>query len=237
MSSPCDPACAGNTPICTGSECVQCLNDSQCTAGNAHVCSMEHECVECTYDNQAYCISPSGVSGFCVNNQCQDGSTCRRPTTGKDASVCLAPNACCFNELTGGIQPCALDPSLVVFDAGRCNISANVPSSGRGDWCRSSYECGDSVTLKRLRDADPYGTNSAIIEQFGSACRDTQSGDIVNCIDAQDADPGSTIGCAGLQSGSSDHECVFCPTGSDQTQCVTYVPPGARRMRMMMRMR
>ena len=221
--STCSPACSGKTPICSDlNKCVQCLNDAQCT-GDTRVCAPDSTCVECTQDNQAYCISSSGVSGFCQNNVCIDGASCTRPTTGKDISVCSKPNAGCFNELTGGLQPCSLDPNMIGFSGGRCIIIADDPSK-TGDWCRTSYDCGDPVT-RRLRDIDPYGPNPDIISQFGSLCRNTANGNIVNCIEANDADPGSTIGCAGLASASENHECVFCPSTSDKSKCETYIPP------------
>ena len=137
--STCSPACSGKTPICSDlNKCVQCLNDAQCT-GDTRVCAPDSTCVECTQDNQAYCISSSGVSGFCQNNVCIDGASCTRPTTGKDISVCSKPNACCFNELTGGLQPCSLDPNMIGFSGGRCIIIADDPSK-TGDWCRTSYD-------------------------------------------------------------------------------------------------
>ena len=220
-----DSQCTGVNHMCFENKCVQCLDDSQCEAGDKHVC-YNNACVECTQDNQAYCISPSGVSGFCQNNSCVSGASCRKPTTGTDASTCSKANACCFNELTGGIEPCSgAPPAAVALVGGRCQINADASPQGSGDSCRSSYECGDALNAKRLRDFDPYGPNPDIIAQFGSSCRNTASGEIVNCIEANDADPGSSIGCAGLDSPKKQHECVFCPSGSDQSACKTYIPP------------
>ena len=235
----CDPACSGKTPICSNeNECVQCMMDSQCSGDNSFcsdykcvecqddsqcepmekVCS-NNACVECTYENQMYC-----GNGFCLNNVCT--SECKNVTTGKDISACLKPGACCFNELTGGRQLCALDPSMIDFDGRRCIIK--VDTRAKGDRCKSSVECGAPPPRdpeRRLR-MDPFAPNPAIIEQFGAYCRNTMSGEYVNCIEANDADAGSSIGCAGLDS-SEQGECIFCPSGSPQSECNTVIPPNS----------
>jgi hypothetical protein len=171
------------------------------------------------------------VSGFCQNNVCVSGSACRRPTMGKNASVCSKPNACCFNMVTGGLEPCAGAPeAMVALIGGRCTINADENTRGKADSCKNSFECGAfgprDIPEGRLR-FDPYGPNPDIIAQFGSFCRNMASGEIVNCIEASDVDPGSSIGCAGLDS-STDGECVFCPSNSDQSQCDTYIPPDSQ---------
>lgn len=238
-SNTCDPACSGKTPICSdANECVQCLMDSQCSGDNRFcsdykcveclddsqcepkekVCS-NNACVQCTHENQMYC-----GNGFCLNNVCTSPSGCKKVTTGKNISACLKPNACCFNELTGGRQLCASDASFIDFDGKRCIIK--VDKRAKGDKCKSSVDCGAPPPRdepeRRLR-IDPYGPNPGIIEQFGAYCRNTVSGEYVNCIEANMADLTGSIGCAGLAS-SQQGECVFCPSGSPQSECETVMP-------------
>ena len=229
-TSSCTPACTGTTPICADSKCVQCSDNTQCVGGSDHVCSADHMCVNCVQDDQ--CVSASsGDSGFCINQHC---TFCTAPTLGDEASVCATANACCFDQLTGGIQPCASNPSQVLYDSvdRRCIFDNAAPQELSGDWCRSSFECGDAAAATRtmfMRNnfADPYSDNADIISQFGSMCRDTKTGAVVNCIEANMADAGSSLGCTGLQhktASSRGGECVFCPSGSDQTACTTYIP-------------
>lgn len=86
FNTPCFPACTGATPICNGTACVECLNNTDCPTSTP-VCNVD-TCVECLSNTDCPSATPVCNGTTCV--QCLAASDCL-PDANCVATVCVCP--------------------------------------------------------------------------------------------------------------------------------------------------
>jgi type II secretory pathway pseudopilin PulG len=78
--TPCFPSCAGVTPFCNGTTCVECLTNSNCSSSPSTPFCNNGTCAECLTNNDCPISAPFCNLGTCVecttNSECLPGATC-----------------------------------------------------------------------------------------------------------------------------------------------------------------
>lgn len=156
-------ACAGATPVCDAERevCVQCNEDTDCTAAEAPVCeTAAHACGPCTTDAQCDRFPETPVcavdSGTC--EECNVDADC--PTA--EAPVCDTASHTCGGCMTD--EQCARFPDTPVCDAdsGTCEPYVEPPGTLEGGGCTCSLP-GDG------RDAGAAGGLAALLAGAAAA--------------------------------------------------------------------
>lgn len=209
---PCQGKCLANQ-VCDQGQCVACTSNAHCTSAAAPICrSADNVCVQCVQDSQC------GAGQICANAQCVAGSEaecesdadcegddvcdagtcricrlgtcnaagdsrCQSATIGGDTSWALCDSGLCESGACQDVQEC--EPGSCHGEAARCTNAGQIEECGADEICQnnvckdpaSEYDC----TPNQCASSDARCSASGEIIACGSEqyCSDNQCLD--NC--------------------------------------------------------
>ena len=169
--------CSGDTPLCEVArhQCVQCLENSDCTDPAASRCS-EGTCQPCSgplhcehLDGLAVCDTSSG-SGECVQCTGTQYGACGTAESGT-AYVCDSAHKTCTDRLAGSVlacQPCLSDAQCA---AGMACMQTKFGPTATGSYCLWKQDApGASAPKGDCLNVRPFvGTESAWVSVDGQS--------------------------------------------------------------------
>ncbi len=185
-------ACGGGN-VCDGSgNCVQCVDDTQCSGATPRCNTASNTCVQCTANAHCNDANP------CTNDQCM-GNTCRN-TNRSAGSACGGGNVCdgsgtcvqCVDDTqcSGATPRCDTTSNTCV----QCLLASDCPSDGNS--CTNERCSGSHMCIYPNRPlASPCTGESGVCDG---------SGNCVQCVDDTQCS-GATPRC-----NTASNTCVQC---------------------------
>jgi hypothetical protein len=185
--------CKGATPMCaTSGRCVECLQNSECTADPDKAFCVANQCVGCNVSGAAASAHDGGATGACI------GATPECSTSGR----CVE---CLHNS------ECTTDPDkafCVQNTCQGCNATASTSDAGVTYACPSATPQCQSATglcVECLAKSDCSSASKGFCHQ--SAC--------TGCADSGDCTGATPVCMSSTSSTSKAGQCVGCADSGD----------------------